>query len=67
MRKVNRIETFKPSEKSRIIINALQGKMKKSVIYNTCIEDFGRALAFEILSEFDYRELIKKISNNEGG
>jgi predicted AAA+ superfamily ATPase len=60
-RKVNKLEAFRPSSKSRVIIDALQGEFKKTHIYNTLIERFGRQLAFESLSESDYYNLIQEL------
>jgi hypothetical protein len=60
-RKVNRIETFKPSNQSILIIEALQVKIKKSDIYNHCIERYGLTLAFDMLSEYDYKKIVSDL------
>ncbi len=60
-RKVNKTETFKPSDKAKIIIEALMEKIPKSSIYNESVETGGMQLAADNLTSEQFKAMKEKL------
>lgn len=64
-RRVNRLEAFRPSEKSKIIIEALIEKFNKNTIYNMCIEAIGSHIAFSELTKTQFYNMVQELDRLE--
>jgi len=60
-RQVNKVESFIPSEESKIIIKYLMAVMTKSGVYNSIIETYGKQFAAEKLSNEDFLKMLKEL------
>ena len=60
-RQVNKIESFIPTPKAKIIINALMASLTKTDIYNGVIEKYGEQFAGHFLSIEQYKKMLSEI------
>ena len=64
-RKVNKNETFAPTEKSKAIIAAAMTEMPKAKFYNLLIERFGAVVVSEYCIYGVVKELVEKYPDLE--
>ena len=62
-RKVNNLETFRPTDKAKPIIESAMKTWSKSDFYNGLIEKYGRVFIFENLNDLDKEKINDEISN----
>ena len=60
-RQVNKVESFIPTPKSKIIINALMSELKKTDVYNGIIEKYGEQFAGHFLTIEQFKKMLGEI------